>query len=189
MSRMNENLMDEGAAEVLWEAVLNGAALKDIQGIPSNVMEGIYAYAFEFYQQGRLDEAETFFRFLCLYDMYDPDYAMGLAAIFQMRKEYLKAAGAYSLAFALGKNDYRPMFYAGQCNLHLKKVSKAKQCFETVLLHGAKGPLTERAQAYLEAMQNVQSATEAEPETEAESENEMKEFFNYERNTDSAKSL
>ncbi|WP_306453916.1 MULTISPECIES: tetratricopeptide repeat protein, partial [unclassified Burkholderia] len=42
-------------------------------------MDGIYAYAYRFYQRGRLDEAEVFFRFLYIYDFYNVDYATGLA--------------------------------------------------------------------------------------------------------------
>lgn len=36
------------------------------------MMDGLYAHAYEFYNQGRLDEAETFFRFLCIYDFTIP---------------------------------------------------------------------------------------------------------------------
>ncbi len=28
---------------------------------------------------------ETFFRFLCIYDFYNPDYTMGLAAVCQLK--------------------------------------------------------------------------------------------------------
>ncbi|WP_279613177.1 tetratricopeptide repeat protein [Burkholderia sp. BCC1630] len=49
-------------------------------------MDGIYAYAYRFYQRGRLDEAEVFFRFLYIYDFYNVDYATGLAHSTIMRK-------------------------------------------------------------------------------------------------------
>lgn len=41
-------------------ALMDGATYKDIHGIPQTTMDGIYAYAYEFYQQGKLEEAETF---------------------------------------------------------------------------------------------------------------------------------
>lgn len=46
---------------------------------------------------------------------------MGLAAVYQLTKRYEKAAELYALAFVLAKDDYRPLFHAGQCNLMLKK--------------------------------------------------------------------
>lgn len=43
-----------------------------------------------FITRGRLDEAETFFRFLCIYDFYNPDYTMGLAAVCQLKNNFRK---------------------------------------------------------------------------------------------------
>ncbi|SUG04163.1 Type III secretion chaperone protein for YopD(SycD) [Salmonella enterica subsp. enterica serovar Pullorum] len=62
------NVSEERVAEMIWDAVSEGATLKDVHGIPQDMMDGLYAHAYEFYNQGRLDEAETFFRFLCIYD-------------------------------------------------------------------------------------------------------------------------
>ena len=114
-------------------ALMDGATYKDIHGIPQSTMDGIYSYAYEFYQQGKLKEAETFFRFLSIYDFYNTDYVMGLAAVYQLTKRYDKATELYALAFVLAKDDYRPLFHAGQCNLMMKKSSAALHCFESVL--------------------------------------------------------
>lgn len=56
------NVSEERVAEMIWDAVSEGATLKDVHGIPQDMMDGLYAHAYEFYNQGRLDEAETFFR-------------------------------------------------------------------------------------------------------------------------------
>ncbi|SUX55963.1 tetratricopeptide repeat protein [Chromobacterium vaccinii] len=72
-------------AEMVWEAVREGATLKDLNGIPQDMMDGLYAHAYDFYQKGKLDDAETFFRFLCIYDFYNPDYIIGLAAVYQLK--------------------------------------------------------------------------------------------------------
>ncbi|MBO1915919.1 SycD/LcrH family type III secretion system chaperone [Providencia rettgeri] len=110
-----EELLDN-----ITTALMDGATYKDIHGIPQSTMDGIYSYAYEFYQQGKLKEAETF-RFLSIYDFYNTDYVMGLAAVYQLTKRYDKATELYALAFVLAKNDYRPLFHAGQCNLMMKK--------------------------------------------------------------------
>lgn len=141
--------------EVVWDAVSKGATLKDLQGIPNDVMEGLYAYAYDFYNKGRLDEAETFFRFLCIYDFYNQDYIMGLAAVCQLKKQYQKAIDLYAVAFAMGKDDYRPMFFTGQCYLFLHRVGKARKCFELVCEHSKDENFRKKAQAYLETIKKT----------------------------------
>ncbi|GGY23943.1 type III secretion system translocator chaperone SicA [Paludibacterium paludis] len=145
--------------ESLWDAISQGATLKDLRGIPDDLMEGLYGYAYDFYQKGRLDEAEAFFRFLYLYDFYNADYVMGLAAVYQLRKAYEKAADLYAVAFALGRNDYRPVFQAGQCQLAMNKPHKARQCFELVAEHGDEA-LKTRARAFLETLAKTQEPEE-----------------------------
>ncbi|CAI1903490.1 Salmonella invasin chaperone [Serratia quinivorans] len=148
----------------LSEALLDGATFKDIQGIPESTMQGIYAFAYEFYQQGKLDEAETFFRFLSIYDFYNSDYVMGLAAVYQLKKNYEKAVELYALAFMLAKDDYRPLFYAGQCNLLMKKNAAALHCFESTVNSSQDDDLKQRAQVYLsiltESLENDENSSE-----------------------------
>lgn len=157
-------------SEVIWEAVNNGATLKDLHEIPDHLMEGIYAYAYDFYNKGRLDEAETFFRFLCIYDFYNQDYIMGLAAVCQLKKLYQKAIDLYAVAFALGKNDYRPMFFTGQCYLFLHRVGKAKKCFELVCAHSQDKTFSKKAQAYLDTIKKALSNTDQNQEKDDQDE-------------------
>ncbi|WP_046155943.1 type III secretion system translocator chaperone SicA [Chromobacterium vaccinii] len=143
-------------AEMVWEAVREGATLKDLNGIPQDMMDGLYAHAYDFYQKGKLDDAETFFRFLCIYDFYNPDYIIGLAAVYQLKKQYQKAADLYALAFAQAKSDYRPLFFIGQCQLGMLKAFKAKQCFELVCEYSDDQALRTKAQVYLDALQDAE---------------------------------
>lgn len=152
MNRQPEDAGDRGMTEAIWDAVLQGATLKDIRRVSDETMSSIYAFAYDFYQRGRLDEAETFFRFLCIYDFYNPEYIMGMAAVYQLKKQYEQACDLYAVAFALADDDYRPMFYTGQCQLALQRLNKARQCFEVVLAHSCDPVLTTRAGAYLDAL-------------------------------------
>ncbi|AOZ52601.1 type III secretion system translocator chaperone SicA [Chromobacterium vaccinii] len=147
---------DDRLAEVIWQAVSEGATLQDVHGIPQDLMDGLYAHAYDFYNKGRLDDAETFFRFLCIYDFYNPDYIIGLAAVFQLKKQFQKAADLYAVAFALGKSDYRPVFFTGQCQLFMRKAAKAKQCFELVLERSDDEALRVKAQVYLDTLQEAE---------------------------------
>ena len=148
---------EEQLAEDVMQAVLNCSALKDLQGVSTEQMDGLYAFAYEFYEQGRLDDAQRFFHFLCIYDFYNPQYWMGLAAVHQLKQNYQKAVDLYAVAFAQGKNDYRPMLYTGQCHLALGRAGKAKLCFEYVLERVQEPALREQASAYLSVLSDIET--------------------------------
>ncbi|MEB0140384.1 MULTISPECIES: type III secretion system translocator chaperone SicA [unclassified Undibacterium] len=163
----DDQLATDETAKLIVEAVENGATLKDLYGISDEMMDKLYALAYDFYSNGRLDDAEKFFRFLCIYDFNNSQYLMGLAAVAQLKKNYQKAIDLYVLAFALAKNDYGPVFYTGQCHMYLQRTAKARLCFELVCLHSHEETLRAKASAYLEALQDVQ-ATEASEESDVE---------------------
>lgn len=75
----------------------------------------------------------------------------------QLKRNYQKAIDLYAVAFAQGKNDYRPMLYTGQCQLALGRAGKAKLCFEYVMERVQEPGLREQAQAYLAALSDVEA--------------------------------
>ncbi|KFF67194.1 chaperone protein SicA [Pectobacterium brasiliense] len=137
------------------DAIQSGATLKDVHNVSHETMGDIYKLAYDFYLQGKLNDAESLFRFLCIYDFYNPEYAMGLAAVYQLKKNYPKAIDFYALSYSLSENDYRPMFYAGQCNLMLRHVVQAKKCFEIVIDRCSDPMLNEKSQNYLLALSEM----------------------------------
>ncbi|ARL19816.1 SycD/LcrH family type III secretion system chaperone BicA [Burkholderia pseudomallei] len=158
MTQRDVNIDDIEAQEMaaaLLDAVQNGATLKDLHQVPQDLMDGIYAFAYRFYQQGRLDDAEVFFRFLCIYDFYNAEYAMGLAAVCQLKKEYARAIDLYALAYSLSKDDHRPMFHTGQCHLLMGKAALARRCFGIVAERSLDERLAQKAQSYLDGLDEV----------------------------------
>ncbi|WP_318011753.1 type III secretion system translocator chaperone SicA [Pseudomonas sp. REP124] len=164
MSRNNQQ--NEQVALEVVDAVLAGAPLKDVRGISDEQMNHLYAFAYQFYEQGRLDDAEKFFHFLCIYDFYNSQYWMGLAAVHQLKHNHQKAIDLYAIAFAQGKNDYRPMFYSGQCQLALGRIGKARLCFEYALEHATQDDLREQARVYLESLSHMEMQASVEKGSE-----------------------
>lgn len=156
---------EDATIDALLEAVQNGGTIKDLKGVDDGLMEGVYAYAHRFYTNGQLDEAETFFRFLCLYDFYNGEYALGLAAVYQMKGDFQKAIDIYALAYTFLRNDYRPILHAGQCQLSLGKPELARDAFEMVVQSSTDSALVARASAYLQAMSQVPNRTTPQDET------------------------
>lgn len=128
-------------------------ALKEMSETGNEQVQGLYAHACQFQEQGRLEEAEKLFRFLCIYDFYNSHYWMGLAAVYQVSGHYRKAIELYAVAFAQDRGDYRPMFYTGECQLALGAQGKARDCFDYVLRQAVDGELPRRSRAYLEDLQ------------------------------------
>jgi type III secretion system low calcium response chaperone LcrH/SycD len=142
---------DTGEIALILQMLQGGGTIKDLTGVSSDMLEGVYALAYDFYQKGQLDDAETFFRFLSVYDFYNADYAMGLAAVLQMKKQYDKAIGTYAVAQMLDNRSDKPMFHMAQCHLAMGKVQLARECFEGVAKRAHGTELGARAQAYVEA--------------------------------------
>ncbi|WP_415748962.1 type III secretion system translocator chaperone SicA [Burkholderia sp. BE17] len=142
-------------ADALLKAVESGAALKDLQGVSDELMDGIYAFAYHFYRQDRLDDAEVFFRFLCVYDFHNPEYTMGLAAVHQLKKDYAKAIDLYALAYSQSNDDCRPMFHAGQCHLQMGKAVLARRCFQVAEARSEDAALKQMAASYLSGLDEI----------------------------------
>jgi type III secretion system low calcium response chaperone LcrH/SycD len=147
---------DDVELQTIIAGLQAGATIKDLKGVSDDTLEGMYALAYRFYRNGQLDEAETFFRFLCLYDFYNADYALGLAAVLHLKRDYDRAIGIYAVAQTLNLQDDRPMFHVGQCHLALGKLDLARDCFESVAERAVGSELGQRAQAYLLALQRQQ---------------------------------
>ncbi|KKB62057.1 hypothetical protein WM40_19330 [Robbsia andropogonis] len=169
MSNIQHETHSDDVAELerlnraVFTAIQKGATMKDLHGVTDAAMEGLYAYAYRFYQQGKLKEAESFFRFLFMYDFRCAEYPMGLAAVYQLRGEYVKAIEYYAIAGSLAKDDLRPIFHAAQCHLCLGNRAAARRNFEQVLAQAELPILRETAKSCLEVMAKDSSLTEAEP--------------------------
>jgi len=154
---LNDQIEAEQYSDSLIEAIQNGATLKDVNSVSNETMNDVYKLAYDFYHHGKLNDAESLFRFLCIYDFYNPEYSMGLAAVYQLKKDYQKAIDFYALAYSLSKDDYRPMFYAGQCNLMQRRAVQARKCFEIVVARCSDEVLNQRASTYLLALNEINS--------------------------------
>jgi type III secretion system low calcium response chaperone LcrH/SycD len=153
--------VDERVAQKLLEGLLEGATFKEMYDISDETMEAVYAQAYEFYQSGRLDDAESLFRWLCVYDFYNVDYVVGFGAVLQLKKNYAKALDVYGLAYAISRGEARILLYAGQCNLRLRRWAKARKCFQTILEDAAAcETVSAKARAYLAAIASQPTKTD-----------------------------
>jgi type III secretion system low calcium response chaperone LcrH/SycD len=155
---------------LLMEYIQEGVTLKDLQGISDDAMEGIYAHAYQFYQQGKLDEAEKFFSLLCMYDLSNADFFIGLGAVNQLKKRYQKACDIYALAYILAEDNLSPMFYSGQCYLATGSVVRALRCFQLVIENSDVQTLIKKSQIYVDTIMKNRPDILKTPENHSETE-------------------
>ncbi|MBU4680531.1 type III secretion system translocator chaperone SicA [Cedecea davisae] len=157
METMKGNITEQEAQLIMTATMEHGATLREIHSIPDDTMENIYAHAYQYYKEGRLDEAESFFNFLCMYDLKNPDYFIGLGAVNQLKKNYHKACDFYALAYVMTEDNFNPVFYSGQCQLLMGNVVKALQCFEIICQRCTDELLVNKAQIYMETIRHNRS--------------------------------
>lgn len=137
-------------------AIAYGTSFADLQGVSEATLIGMYALAYDFYKKGQLDDAEHFFKFLCIYDLKNPDYLRGYAAVCQLKKDYQRAYDLYCMSYTIDDcNDYQSVYYMGQCQLGLKNAEGAKLCFSSIIDGSKDDELVKKSRVYLELLETA----------------------------------
>jgi len=90
------------------------------------VVEGLYAFGYGYYDKGRYSEAESIFRILTAVRIRSSKFWKGLGAALQMLKKYDQAVEAYSWAAVHDDlfSDPYPHFHAAECLYSLGKIKR-----------------------------------------------------------------
>ena len=162
-----------GAAEGLPEEALslfetaldNFYTLKDIRGLTTEQMEGIYALAYNLYDQSLYEEAHNIFTFLCLYDHLETKYWLALGACRQMLKRYQAAIDAFSMAALLDEENPAVPLHAAECYLALDNLDGAEQGAEAARWlaekHSGHDAVSDRAGVILNYLQDKKASAAA----------------------------
>lgn len=75
----------------------------------------IYSFAYTLYQTGDYDQAKPIFQQLAAFKPFEQKYWLGLAACWQMEKQYDEALKGWAMAFLLKEEDPIPHFHAAEC--------------------------------------------------------------------------
>ena len=89
--------------------------VRELKGITDAEMEAVYSLGFNFYQTGNMENAEKVFKFLVLFDHFEPKYWIGLGAVLQVNKAFDSAITAYSYASFLDIHNPKPQYHAAEC--------------------------------------------------------------------------
>lgn len=126
--------MSLAVVDSIVEAILQKGDFTDSSKVlPLEILEGIYAYAYRYYDMKKYKEALPLFTLLCSQQVQNSTYWMGLGGCYQQLFEYEKAVEAYSVAAVYGdaKNDPYPHYFAAECYLSLHLVDQALKAMKS----------------------------------------------------------
>lgn len=95
-------------------------------------IEEVYAVAFNFYQNGKYQEALSIFRLLSLSNPHEQKYWAGLGACHKMLKNYADAVQSYTLAAMIDETDPMIFFHSADCLFSLGMIENALQMLDSV---------------------------------------------------------
>lgn len=117
---------------------------KDAMGLSDQMIEGIYAQAYQLYNTGKYKEASQLFRLLIMLNGAEFKYALGMAACYHMAKDYEAAVTLYTTCGLLDPNNPIPHYHASDCYLQMNdKVSALIALEMAVKRSGAKSEFTQ----------------------------------------------
>ena len=110
---INKETIEEAAKKIAGDM----STVRELKGITDAEMEAVYSLGFNFYRTGNIENAEKVFKFLVLFDHFNPKYWIGMGAVLQVKKMYDGAITAYAYASFLYIHDPKPQYHAAECYL------------------------------------------------------------------------
>ncbi|MBJ7449252.1 MAG: SycD/LcrH family type III secretion system chaperone [Parachlamydiales bacterium] len=109
----------EFAAKLKDNIVNKKLSAKDALELPDDLMENVYAMAYELLNKGHPDQAKEMFAFIGGLDPANFKYIFGYAACSHQLKDYNEALRAYTITSALNPQNPLSAFYCADCFLNL----------------------------------------------------------------------
>jgi type III secretion system low calcium response chaperone LcrH/SycD len=123
---LNDPRQAEAAAQILLsETQKNGKTLKESMNLSEDLVEEIYALAYNYYNQGKYEEAVSIFYLLVSLAPKEYRFILGLAATYHQMKDYSNAAYGFYMASWLKLEDPHPVYYVADCLLKLNQDKSA----------------------------------------------------------------
>lgn len=107
--------------------------IKDVLQIPDKHMEMLYAIAYNFYQDNKIEQASKIFTMLCTYDPVSVKYWEGLGATMKLLKKYNEAICVYHILAQLHALKISYYLDLAECFIKINQPETAKQCCEMVI--------------------------------------------------------
>jgi len=124
-----QELVDHIAKEVA-----GGKNIQEALDVPQELLDNVYALAYEKYQKGEYEKASNFFRYLVIFNEKRYEYLLGLAASLHKQGEFDEASRIYLLAAIHRPDDPVPSFHGADCYLKLGDIESARAALNLAIL-------------------------------------------------------
>ena len=112
------------------EMLVEGADAATIRGLDETQLEAIYGLGSLLYEQGKFEQAEQVFAWLCREKPVSARFLKALGAARQMMGRYQSAIDAYGLAAVLNLEDPAPSLHAAECLIHIDEFERARNALD-----------------------------------------------------------
>ena len=128
---MNESMVEK--VKKILEGIVAGKPVYESCGITPDEVEAVYSLGYTYYQVGRLEDAETLFRFVTVMDGFDTKYGYALASTLQAEHKFADAAELYGTLVPIDSTN--PAIYSGlaECRVALGDKKGAQAAFEALV--------------------------------------------------------
>lgn len=127
---MNTQADTQQEIDAALESFLNeGGTFAMLKGIAAQELEQLYSMGFGLYQSGKLEEAQTVFKGLCVLNHYDSRFFLGLGACRQALQDYDLAIQSYVYGALVDIKEPRFPFHAAECHLQTGDLIAAESGF------------------------------------------------------------
>lgn len=126
------NNSDEWANQ-LKHLLSKGENLALLHGLTPDILDRIYAYAFDYHEKGNVTDAEIYYKFLCIYAFENHEYLEGFASVCQSKKKYQQAYDLYKLSYNYFPYDDYSVIYR-MVNVRLGLKISITQCNVSITL-------------------------------------------------------
>ncbi len=104
--------------------------------LPDSHLQSQYANGYEFYQEGRYDEASEAFTSLTILNPYEPKYWFALGAARQFDGDAAEALQAFLLSSAIDEENPNPLLQAARCADELGRTGETFKLLDQAIALG-----------------------------------------------------
>lgn len=121
------------AKEAIHQMQTGGGTLQDVLGVSDELLEEIYALAYNFYDQGKYKESVSLFEFLTGAAPNKYKYVLGLASSYHQLQNYSNAVLGFFIALHLDPENPLPAYYVADCFLKQKMLKEAIEFLDVTI--------------------------------------------------------
>ena len=128
---MNENMVEK--VKKILEGIVAGKPVYESCGITPDGVEAVYSLGYTYYQVGRLEEAESLFRFTMVMHSLETKYGYAYASTLQAERKFAEAEKVYCAILPIDVAN--PALYNGiaECRISLGNKKGAQEALEALV--------------------------------------------------------